>query len=82
MVKSDLYLGKILTDAGEILKKLTEYNLPSTIWGSRLPTRNVFNLPVRVSGIDTDNTGNLIATNRTALFNLGTAPYSTIVSGS
>ena len=72
--------GKILTDAGELLTKLIEYNLPTGTGGSCSRTGNVFALPVPVTGIDTDDLGNLLVTNTTTLFNLGTAPYNTVVA--
>jgi hypothetical protein len=40
--------GKILTDAGELLTKLIEYNLPTGIGGPCARTGNVFALPVPV----------------------------------
>jgi hypothetical protein len=72
--------GKILTDAGELLKNLTEYNPPSGIGGACARTGNVFTLPVNVTGIDTDSAGNLLATDLFSLHNLGHAPYSTILA--
>jgi hypothetical protein len=72
--------GKILTDAGELLNRLTEYNVPSGIGGACARTGNVFTLPVNVTGIDTDSAGNLLATDASTLYNLGPAPYSTILS--
>ena len=72
--------GKILTDAGELLNRLTEYNTPSSTGGVCARTGNVFTLPVNVTGIDTDSAGNLLATDIKTLYNLGHAPYSTIVS--
>jgi hypothetical protein len=72
--------GKILTDAGELLKNLTEYNPPSGIGGVCTPTGNVFTLPVPVTGIDTDSAGNLLVTDLQTLYNLGQAPYSTILA--
>ena len=72
--------GKILTDAGERLTKLIEYNLPTSTGGMCASTGNVFTLPVGVTGIDTDDLGNLLVTNSTTLFNLGTAPYNTVVA--
>lgn len=72
--------GKILTDAGELLNKLTEYNTPSSIGGVCARTGNVFMLPVNVTGVDTDSAGNLLATDLSTLYNLGPAPYSTILS--
>jgi archaellin len=72
--------GKILTDAGELLTKLIEYNPPTGIGGSCTSTGNVFALPVRVTGVDTDDMGNLLVTNLRTLYNLGTAPYNTIVA--
>ena len=72
--------GKILTDAGEGLDKLTEYNTPSGMGGTCARTGNVFNLPVNVTGIDTDSAGNLLVTDLSTLYNLGHAPYNTVVS--
>jgi hypothetical protein len=72
--------GKVLTDAGELLTKLIEYNLPTSIGGPCERTGKVFTLPFEVTGIDTDNVGNLIATDLITLYNMGTAPYSTIVA--
>ena len=72
--------GKILTDAGELLNNLTEYNPPSGIGGACARTGNVFTLPVNVTGIDTDSAGNLLVTDLSTLYNLGPAPYSTILS--
>jgi hypothetical protein len=72
--------GKILTDAGELLNKLTEYNPPSGIGGACARTGNVFTLPVNVTGIDTDSTGNLLVTDLNTLYNLGPAPYSSILT--
>jgi hypothetical protein len=72
--------GKILTDAGELLNNLTEYNPPSGIGGACARTGNVFTLPVNVTGIDTDSAGNLLATDLFSLHNLGHAPYSTILA--
>jgi hypothetical protein len=72
--------GKILTDTGELLTKLIEYNPPTSIGGTCERTGKVFTLPFGVTGIDTDNVGNLIATDLFTLYNMGTAPYSTIVA--
>jgi hypothetical protein len=72
--------GKILTDAGELLTKLIEYNLPTGTGGPCARTGKVFTLPVPVTGIDTDDLGNLLVTDATKLYNLGTAPYNTIVA--
>ena len=72
--------GKILTDAGELLTKLIEYNPPTSTGGSCARTGNVFALPVPVTGIDTDDLGNLLVTDSKTLYNLGTAPYNTIVA--
>jgi hypothetical protein len=72
--------GKILTDAGELLTNLTEYNPPSGIGGACARTGNVFTLPVPVTGIDTDSAGNLLVTDLQTLYNLGPAPYSIILA--
>jgi hypothetical protein len=73
--------GKILTSIGNsITNQLKEYNPPSGIGGDCVATGNVFTLPVGVSGIDTDNAGNLIVTDFRNLYNLGHAPYNTVIS--
>ena len=75
--------GKILTDIGEPSNAipLLEFNLPTSVGaGSCVATGNVYNPPVGLTGIDTDSSGNLIATDLNKIYNLGTAPYSTIVS--
>jgi len=84
--------GKILTDAGELNSiiavfpfveplPLIEYNLPTSVGaGSCVATGNVYNPPIGLTGIDTDSSGNLIVTDLFTIYNLGTAPYSAIVS--
>lgn len=73
--------GKILTNFGNgITNHLEEYNAPSGIGGECTATGNVFTLPVTVSGIDTDNAGNLLVTDFHNLYNLGHAPYNTILA--
>lgn len=73
--------GKILTNFGNgITNHLEEYHPPSGIGGECTATGNVFTLPVTVSGIDADNAGNLIVTDSHNLYNLGHAPYNTILA--
>ncbi|HXV89470.1 MAG TPA: hypothetical protein VD710_10335 [Nitrososphaeraceae archaeon] len=72
--------GKILTRTNSSYNQLTEYHPPSSIGDFCVPTGNVFTLPVEVSGIDTDNAGNLLVTDFHSLYNLGHAPYNTILA--
>jgi hypothetical protein len=73
--------GKILTNFGNgLTNHLEEYNPPSGIGGECTATGNMFTLPVTVSGIDTDDAGNLLVTDLHNLYNLGQAPYNTIIS--
>jgi len=72
--------GKILTHTDHNRNHLNEYNPPSAAGGDCAPTGNVFTLPVNVSGIDTDSAGNLLATDFHNLYNLGHAPYNTILA--
>jgi hypothetical protein len=75
--------GKILTHSDTHVydyNDLNEYVPPSSIGGDCVSTGNVFTLPVNVTGIDTDSAGNLLVTDLHNLYNLGHAPYSTILA--
>jgi hypothetical protein len=72
--------GKILTHGDGQLNHLNEYNPPSGIGGWCVPTGNVFNLPVTAIGIDTDSAGNLLVSDLHSLYNLGSAPYNSILA--
>jgi len=72
--------GKILTRTNSSYNQLTEYYSPSGTGAFCVPTGNVFTLPVEVTGIDTDNAGNLLVTDFHSLYNLGHAPYNTILA--
>jgi hypothetical protein len=73
--------GKILTRTDGHLNHLHEYNPPSSIGSNCVPTGATFTLPVSfVTGIDTDRAGNLLVTDERNLYNLGHAPYSTILA--
>jgi hypothetical protein len=79
--------GRILTDLGSAgvgLHQLFEFDLPTTVGGNCTQT-NAYKIPnvysgFRLEGMDSESNGNLIATNGTALFNLGPAPYNTVGS--
>jgi len=72
--------GKILTHGDGQLNHVNEYHPPSGIGGYCVPTGNVFNLPVTARGIDTDSAGNLLVSDVHTLYNLGSAPYSSILA--
>jgi hypothetical protein len=78
--------GGIITDLG-YGNKLFEFDLPTTVGGNCVQT-NTYKIPnvlsgqnqLRLNGMDTDISSNLIVTNGTSLFDLGAAPYNAIFS--
>jgi hypothetical protein len=72
--------GKILTHTDGSLNHLNEYHPPSGVGGDCVSTGNDFTLPVTARGIDTDSAGNLLVSDVHTLYNLGSAPYSTILA--